>query len=326
LSGAAAWGALGSTVSLRVADRAALEEATVLVTAELARFDEACSRFREDSELSRVNARAGRPVEVGPVLMDAVELALRGARLTDGALDPTIGRSLEEAGYDRDWELLEHAERSEDSDGDGEGAAPRLLARRRAAWRGVEVDRAAGRLRIPSGTKLDLGATAKALAADRAAAAVHLRLGCGVLVALGGDIATAGRPPGTGWQVHVTDDHRDGPGAPGQRIEVSTGGLATSSTTARRWRQGGRSMHHIIDPQTGRPAHTPWRTVSVAAGDCTDANIGSTGAILLGARAPGWLRSLGLPARLVSVEGRVVKVGRWPVDGELAGTPAAVHA
>jgi thiamine biosynthesis lipoprotein len=312
VSAAASWPALGSAAVLRVDVPAALDEAIALVRSELDRVDEACSRFREDSELSLVNARAGRTAEAGPLLLDALDLALRGARLTDGALDPTIGLSLEQAGYDRDWELL----RELPDAGGVPTAAPRVVARRRGGWREVVVDRAGGRVRIPAGTKLDLGATAKALAADRAAAAVHSRLGCGVLVALGGDIATAGPSPAGGWVVHVTDDHRDGPEAPGQRIAMTNGGLATSSTTARRWRSGGEPMHHIIDPHTGRPVQTPWRTVSVAAADCVDANIASTGALLRGAQAPDWLRALALPARLVANEGRVVKIGAWPVGGE----------
>jgi thiamine biosynthesis lipoprotein len=323
---AAQWPALGSTVALRVAEPGALDDAIELVTGELERFDRACSRFREDSELSCVNARAGRPVEAGPLLLDALELALRGARLTDGALDPTIGLSLEQAGYDRDWELMDASDAERDGDlagrAGGDGAAvgagrPRLIARRRAGWRQVEVDHARGRVRIPAGTKLDLGATAKALAADRTAAAVHRRLRCGVLVALGGDVATAGTGPSEGWAIHVTDDHRDGPDAPGQRLSIASGGLATSSTTARRWRRDGCEMHHIIDPVTGRPAETRWRTVSVAAADCTDANIASTGALLRDDGAPEWLCSLGLPARLVSDDGHVVRVGGWPSAGEV---------
>lgn len=321
MSAAAGWPALGSTAVVRVTEPEALDDAVALVVGELARFDEACSRFREDSELSMLNARAGRPVDVGPLLLDAIELALRGARLTDGALDPTIGVALEQAGYDRDFSLLDPA-----AEGETGTPAPRLVARRRAAWRQIEVDHVRRRARIPAGTKLDLGATAKALAADRSAAAVHSRLGCGVLVALGGDIATTGAAPARGWEVHVTDDHRDGPDAPGQRLAISEGGLATSSTTARRWCRGGESMHHIIDPHTGRPAQTPWRTVSVAAADCVDANIASTGALLQGTRAPGWLRALGLPARLVGVEGRVVKVGDWPIGGERREAMAEVWA
>jgi FAD:protein FMN transferase len=308
VSAAASWPALGSTAVLRVEQPEALDDAIAIVVAELERFDAACSRFREDSELSLVNARAGRMADAGPLLLDALELALRGARLTGGALDPTIGLSLEQAGYDRDWELLRELPDA--------GEPPRVTVRRRGSWREVVVDRAGGRVRIPAGTKLDLGATAKALAADRCAVSVYTRVGCGALVALGGDIATAGPAPGGGWEVHVTDDHRDGPDAPGQRLAIANGGLATSSTVARRWHQGGEPMHHIIDPHTGRPAQTPWRTVSVAAADCMDANIASTGALLQGAQALRWLRGLDLPARLVDHDGRVSKVGAWPIGGE----------
>ncbi len=319
-SAAASWQALGSTAEVRVGDPAAIGAAVELVERELARFDHACSRFREDSELSRVNARAGRPVEVEPLLLDALELALRGARLTDGVLDPTLGLSLERAGYDRDWDLLAESDETEAPGAqeapDTPGRPRRLIARRRGGWRQIELDHSARRVRIPAGTKLDLGATAKALAADRAAASVHRRLGCGTIVALGGDIAAAGPAPDGGWDVHVTDDHRAGADSPGQRLTIEAGGLATSSTVARRWRRAGESRHHIIDPVTGRPAETRWRTVSVAAADCTDANIASTGALLRDGDAPAWLGGLGLPARLVTGDGRVLRVGGWPEQGE----------
>jgi FAD:protein FMN transferase len=310
----ARWQALGSTVVVRVAEPWQLEPAIAAVKRTLDGFDRACSRFRRDSELTKVNARAGRPVEVSQLLQDAVEVALRGAALSDGALDPCLGGSLERAGYDRSWELMGsrcelaavHAAEDDSLE------CPPLLARRRGAWRDVVLDRAKGTVRIPAGTKLDLGATAKALAADRACAAAGRGLGDGVLVALGGDLATGGSPPPGGWLLHVTDDHRDGAGSPGQRLTIETGGLATSSTTTRRWRHEGESMHHIIDPVTGRPALTRWRTVSVAAGDCTDANIASTTALLRDGEAIGWLAARGLPARLVGVDGDVHTVADWP--------------
>jgi FAD:protein FMN transferase len=250
---------------------------------------------------------------VGPLLLEALAVAKRAAELTDGLVDPTIGRALERAGYDRDWDLMEL-----DAAADG---PPRLTARRRSSWRRIELT--ARTLRVPGGVKLDLGATAKALAADRAARAVHARCAAGVLVAVGGDIATLGEPPRGGWLLHVTDDHRGGPGAPGQRVTVLSGGLATSSTLARSWRRGGRPMHHIIDPATGEPALTRWRTISVAAADCVDANIASTGA-LLREDAPQWLRQLGLPARLVDQDGGVVTLAGWPAAGEEMATAGAI--
>jgi len=198
---------------------------------------------------------------------------------------------------------------------DRQDTAPVVTATPRPAWRRVRVDRAAGTVQVPAGVKLDLGSTAKALAADRACRSVHERLRCGVLVALGGDLAARGRTPHGGWQVHVTDDHRAGADAPGQRISIEGGGLATSSTAVRTWTVAGQRRHHIIDPATGEPARTRWRTVSVAAADCTDANIASTAA-LLREDAASWLAELGLPARLVEHDGRVLTVAGWPQEDD----------
>jgi thiamine biosynthesis lipoprotein len=94
------------------------------------------------------------------------------------------------------------------------------------------------------------------------------------------------------------------------------GGLATSSTAVRRWRRGGTSYHHLLDPRTGRPAEPVWRTVTVTAASCVDANTASTAAIVRGRRAPGWLDALGLPARLVDASGAVRRVAGWPADRE----------
>ncbi len=184
----------------------------------------------------------------------------------------------------------------------------------RAGWRTIELVPDAHMVRVPRGVQLDLGATAKAWAADRAAAAVHAATGTGVLVSLGGDIATAGEPPAGGWRVHVTDDHRAGANAPGQTVAIRDGGLATSSVAVRRWTLAGVPMHHIIDPCTGAPVRSRWRTVSVTAANCTDANIASTAALIRGAPAPAWLSSLGLPARLVGSDGDVLTVAGWPLQ------------
>jgi thiamine biosynthesis lipoprotein len=182
-----------------------------------------------------------------------------------------------------------------------------------AGWRTVSLDAAHRLLRLGAGSGLDLGATAKALAADRAATAIAATTGSPTLVALGGDVATAGPLPAGGWPVHVTDHHRAGPDGPGERVAMRGGGLATSSTSVRRWQRAGRTVHHIVDPVTGEPAAPVWRTASVAAASCVDANTASTAAIVRGADAPGWLESLGLPARLVASDGTVVRVGAWPV-------------
>ncbi len=311
----ARWQALGTSVVLRVSDPARIELARAAVERELGAVDRACSRFRADSELSRANALAGRPTEAGPLLIEALAQALRAAELTGGDVDPTVGRALELAGYDRDWSLLDPAA------GAREPASLAITARVRPAWRRIALDRRSSTIRLPAGVKLDLGATAKAWAADRAAAAAERAAGCGTLVSLGGDIATCGDAPVGGWRIRVTDDHRDGVSAPGQTVSIDSGGLATSSTAVRRWSHAGQTMHHIIDPETGAPVRGSWRTVSVAAATCIDANIAATAALVRAQPALEWLQELGMPARLVDREGRVRTVAGWPADS-LAGAPA----
>src|SRR5271165_7289023 len=95
--------AFGSTALVAVTEVGALELALAAVERVVADFDHACSRFRDDSELSAVNAGAGAAVFVGPVLLEAVTVALRAARVTDGDVDPTVGRALISLGYDRDF-------------------------------------------------------------------------------------------------------------------------------------------------------------------------------------------------------------------------------
>ncbi len=291
--------AIGTTAMV-VVEAPAVEEAERLLAAELDAIDRACSRFRSDSELSRANASAGRPTPIGELFSQAVDVALRAAAQTEGAVDPTVGPALEALGYDRDFAAV-------DAD-----AAHDVRGIPAAGWRRVHLDATRRVLRMSPECRLDLGATAKALAADRAARVIAAATGSPTLVDLGGDVATAGPAPAGGWVVHVTDDHRAGPDADGQSVTVSGGGLATSSTVVRRWRRAGRPVHHIVDPATGEPAAAVWRTVSVAAASCVDANTASTAAIVRGASAPSWLQSLGLPARLVAPDGRVVTVGAWP--------------
>lgn len=299
-------------VVLRVSEPAALGAARVAVEDELAAIDLACSRFRSDSELSRVNARAGRSTKACPLLIEALEVALRAAELTGGDVDPTVGAALELAGYDRDWRLL--APPGTDGRQPVEQRPKAIVAKVRSGWETVAVDRASGSVRVPAGIRLDLGATAKAWAADRAAAAAAESGGCGALVGVGGDIATRGPAPAGGWRILVTDDHRSDGSAPGQTISIRSGGLATSSTAVRRWSHDSRTMNHIIDPATGAPVRATWRTVSVAAASCTDANIATTAALVRAQAAPAWLARLGLPARLVDDYDQVTTVGDWPAE------------
>jgi FAD:protein FMN transferase len=301
--------ALGGTAVVAVTDRARLERARLAVEQTVAEFDLACSRFREDSGLSELNAAAGSPVRVSPLLLEAVDASLRAARLTDGDVDPTVGAALIALGYDRDFELLR-------AGGTGAAAARSVSIASVPGWRTVQLDPGSSTIRLARGVKLDLGATAKALAADRAAERAHDATGCAVLVGLSGDLAIAGPPPDEGWRVRVTDDHRSDVGVPGQWITLRSGGLATSSKLVRRWQAGSRSAHHLVDPASGQPVAGVWRTVSVCAGSCLDANIASTAAIVRGEAAVPWLEALRLPSRLVDVDGTAQHLAGWPSSGD----------
>jgi thiamine biosynthesis lipoprotein ApbE len=301
---AASWPALGTTVRLVVTDPARLATGRELLASYLAALDLACSRFRADSELAGAERRAGTPVPVSEVLADAVAVALDAAEATDGDLDPTVATRLAALGYDRDFELVAR-----------DGPPVRLTVRIRPSWRDIRLDRGSRRLNVPPGMRLDLGATAKARAADRAAARLATRLGCGVLVSLGGDIAVGGAPPDGGWRVRIQDITRhpdDPPAGPAQLIAMTGGGVSSSGIAARSWRRGGVMLHHILDPRTGLPAPPVWRTVSAVADTAVAANIASTAAIIRGASAPGWLESRGIPARLVAVDGSVRTIAAWP--------------
>jgi len=329
VSATASWRALGTSAVVVAADAAALADARAAVERELAAIDLAASRFRDDSELSALNAAAGRgPVTVSPLLAQAIGVALRAARISRGAVDPTLGAELARAGYDRDFAELPPAEADAagmGAGGAGAGGAPR----RRAAWPAVRLERATRRVTLPAGVALDLGATAKALAADRAARAAHAAARCGVLVSLGGDVAVAGPPPAEGWAVRVAEDHAGPQEALGQTVTIRSGGLATSGVTVRRWQGADGPRHHILDPRTGTPARVVWRTASVAAASCVDANTASTAAIVRGATAAPWLLRHRLPARLVAARGRVLLVGAWPRRTPAPSSscaPAGVHA
>jgi FAD:protein FMN transferase len=300
----ASFQALGTSATVAVTDEAQLGNALAAAASELAAIDRACSRFRDDSELAHVVRAGGRPVRVSPLLLEAVRTAVDAARVTEGLVDPTVGRTLRLAGYDATFRVV--AAR------DGDSFRARFVAT--PGWRTIEIDDAEMTVRVPAGIEIDLGATAKALAADRCAAASAAEAGCGVLVSLGGDVAVAGPAPLGGWAIGIADDHAADPRDVETTVAICSGGLATSSTTVRRWRSGSRQLHHLIDPRTGEPAESPWRTVSVAAASCVDANVASTAAIILGAAAPPWLGRRGVHARLVSTDGALTCVGGWPAE------------
>ncbi|MEQ6901865.1 FAD:protein FMN transferase [Nocardioides sp. YIM 152588] len=302
--------ALGTSVFLAVRDPDDLSPARGLADQVLADVDATCSRFRDDSDLSRVNAHPGRWVEVDPLLVSGVAVAVAAARATGGLVHPLLGRQLIELGYDRDFGALVE----DDGSTVTETEPPDL-----GAWERIEAD-PAGALRIPDGTSLDLGATGKAWAADLVAAACDLHLRSSAIVSVGGDLRIA-RPDGTPWSVAISER----PGAAADvLVGLDRGGLATSSTRVRRWTRTGSRHHHVLDPRTGRPAREVWRTVTATGETCSAANSASTASIVLGDEAPGWLAERGVTARLVATDGAVRTVGAWPAG--TAGCPTGTTA
>ena len=294
--------AIGTTVSVLTLDAEALGAAAALVELQLAQLDEACSRFRPNSRLSRAQLSGGKPVSVSELLAELVQASLDVARLTDGAVDPTVGNAVACLGYDRDFDALP-------ARGAALGDAPPVPA---PGWSCVELDGANGALRIPIGVHLDLGSSAKAFAADRAARDAAADLGTGVLVNLGGDIAVAGPPPPDGWCVGISTSAGDAPEHSQVTVCMRSGGLASSGTIVRTWRRGERRLHHIVAPRTGDVADEYWQLATVAAGSCLVANAASTATIVSGYRAPQLLCEMALPARLVRRDGRVFVFNGWP--------------
>ncbi len=295
--------AFGTYGHLAVRRAEALPRALEITRAVVRDVDATCSRFRPDSDLARVNREPGRWVEVDPLLVEAVRVAVRAAAVTDGLVHPLLGRSLVTLGYDRDFRELREVETEP-----AYSPAPAL-----DAWRGIELGEA--RVRIPAGTALDLGSTAKAWAADLVASGLELELGQPALVSLGGDIAVSASD-GDPWRVAVAEHPGDLRERPDCLVDLTAGGLATSSTRVRRWTRRGTVRHHLLDPRTGEPAAEVWRTVTATGPSCVAANIATTASVVLGDAALPWLEGLDVTARLVASDGRVHAIGRWPAETE----------
>jgi thiamine biosynthesis lipoprotein len=304
--GTATWRALGTYVHLSTSAETALEPARHTAMRLLADVDRTCSRFRHDSDLVRANAGAGSWTNVDPLLVQAISAAMDAAAQTDGLVDPTLGRSLVAIGYDRDMALVLTA--STDPAG-----IP--LPARIGAWEEILLD-PVGAVRVPPGCALDLGATAKAWAADLIVNSIAAESDSTVVISLGGDVAVAspGDGDGDGWPVAISETIGDSDDV--EIVYLPYGGLATSSTAARRWIRGGVIRHHLLDPLTGEPTEGPWRTVTATGATCFAANTASTAAIVLGDKAVGWLTARDIPARLVDMQGKIVRTARWPEPEE----------
>jgi thiamine biosynthesis lipoprotein len=300
MTATAAWRAWSCTVRVSVDRNDAIEAACADVSALMRRVGLACSRFCNDSEISRANERAGLPTPLSALGAELVSTALTAAADSGGAVDPTVGRHLVAAGYAADIDQVRRAP----------AACQRVD--RLPDWRDVRFHHDLRLLTVPAGLALDLGATAKAWTVDRAAKEISSRYGLGVLVEIGGDLAIAGASQP--WLIRVAERE----GGRGELVTMSSGGLTTSTTTVRRWHRDGLELHHIIDPRTGEPANGRWRTCSVWAETAVEANTASTTALVVGDVAVDWLTERKVTARLVAGDGRVVRVGDWPTETAVA--------
>jgi thiamine biosynthesis lipoprotein len=242
------------------------------------RWEATFSRFRPESELSRINESRSPVLQVSSLFAEALRIALDVAAVTDGLVEPTLGAALDSAGYDRDFASIVDD--------------PRPVAAAKPSRLG-EVALSGSFLRRPPGVALDLNGVVKALAVDDAAE----QLAGEGFVSAGGDLAVRG-----GVDVGL-------PG--GDAVRVVEGGLATSGVASRRWRRAGVEQHHLIDPVTGRPATSPWKLVTVSGASCLDADVAAKAAYLLGDDGPGWLEDRGLAGRFVEHGGRIVTTRDW---------------
>jgi FAD:protein FMN transferase len=250
---------MATDVSVQIAATADQEAAaSQAADACMAWFDEVdvrLSRFRPQSELSRLNRSAGQWFAASSVLYEAVEMAVWGAQASAGRFDPTLLRHLEALGYDRDFAQIAQRDVALST-------AP-LGAPAPDAWRAIELDPRRHRIRLPESVGLDLGGIAKGWAAD-----VALSRFCtpfpGALINVGGDLRAQGGPAaGQAWSVGLRDPREELAGAPSLLsspslaysavITLSRGGLATSGALRRWWMRDGQRQHHLLDPLTGRP-------------------------------------------------------------------------
>ncbi len=294
--------AIGTTAIVAVTEPGAAGLAEALLADELRMLDEACSRFRPDSEIHALYRSAGSPVEVSDLLFEVVQVACAVAAETGGAVDPTVGSAMDALGYDRDFPLM-------CSDDQPVMGAPVPAP----GWETIEFDAMRRTVCIPPAVRIDVGSSAKAWAADRAASLIAARSGVGVLVSIGGDIATAGLPPTPGWSVGIARDSSV-PTDDVDQVITLHGALASSSPGVRTWTRGGCRRHHILDPRTGDCVPRYWDLVSVAAPTCVQANALSTAAVVWGARAVAPLVDRGHPVRLVRYDGEVIALNGWPAD------------
>lgn len=302
--------AIGTTNSVLVTEASVLDAALTIASQYLAELDRAVSRFRDDSEVSRL-ARLAEKSDAwcfgSELFLEHLDAARHAARISGGLVDFTVGSAVIASGYDADLDIVRARITY---------TAPSRPARV-PGWERV-VRAGSRRVGVPRGTVLDFGATAKAHAADTIASRLAAALPGGFLVNLGGDIATSGPAPDGGWRVGV----EAADGSVRQVVAITGQGVATSSTQLRRWATGTGPAHHIVDPRTGRTAPAVWAQVTCIGASALEANTASTAAVVLGEEAPAWLTGHRVAARLDRPDGTVVFTPGWPHPERGERTPS----
>lgn len=261
-----------AVVCVPAEDRASADWALGQVHHLFEEIEEAFSRFKPESELSRLNASAGRPFKASPLLFKAVKASLGAARATGGLFDPTVLAALIEAGYDRSFEELT----------DRGKAVPAPHAKCGWTWKDIRLDNGSSLIHLPAGCAIDLGGIGKGWVVDRAARLLE-EFG-GYAIDAGGDMVVGGhRADGSPWTVGVADPLK--PDHDLMVLEVCRGAVCTSSTTRRRWSAGGELRHHLIDPRTGQPSQSGVAAATVTAESAARAETVTKAAIMLGPKA-----------------------------------------
>lgn len=249
------------------------------------------SRFRDDSDITIANRAAGTPVVVHPDTLAVVSRALDAWRQTEGRFDITVLPALLGAGYTHSAV--------------DQSAAPSIPGSRvgMSAW--VRVDYDQSTLTVPAQSAIDLGGIGKGFAADIVAEELVERGATGALVNVGGDLRTAGHPvDDESWYLGIEDPQQ----APAHLafLRLHEGGIATSGTTVRTWTDAeGRTVHHLIDPVTGRPADHQVLTATVLAADAATAEAFATASMMMPAtQAVAMLDRLGLAGLVVDTSGQ----------------------
>ncbi|HEV2954092.1 MAG TPA: FAD:protein FMN transferase [Candidatus Dormibacteraeota bacterium] len=289
---------MGTVVTV-LAPAAAFEHALKLVETLFENWDLCFSRFKTESELSRLNRSAGVETAVSPLLFLAAAKAMTAAEISDGVFDPLLLDQMLRCGYDRTF-----------TDIPTNGPALDAQAHPGGAWRGMRLDPARRTVRLPAGTGMDLGGLVKGMAVDAALTGLRRAAVACAAVDAGGDLAVMGLPPGLdSWPIEIETGWKK------EVVPLRRGALATSTVGKRRWNRGGVAQHHLIDPRTGSPAESGVWSVSAAAPTCAEAEIAAKVALILGSEAGcQFLESNRWAGLITSATGESHRAGGWPSE------------